>query len=306
MSDDALPRKPREAGGDDSPPLAWLMRRLRTGPRRSDDPVREAIEELMESEGDGDSIDAHERLLLANMLRLRDLTAYDVMIPRADVVAVEINTPLTQVAALIGQCGHSRLPVYRKTLDDALGMIHIKDLLVTLTEAPQPNNKPTELRSLIRRVLFVSPAIRVLDLLLEMRLKRTHLALVVDEYGGIDGLVTIEDMIEQIVGEIEDEHETEAEPELVIAEDGTVTADARLPLEDFETRFHVTFSDDDNEDTDTLGGLVVRMLGRVPARGELVRHPLGMEFEVVDADPRRLRRLRIRHLPPQPGEAPSS
>jgi len=275
MSEDVSPRKPRD-GGDESLPLAWLMRRLRSGARRGDDPVREAIEELMEKEGDGDSIDAHERLLLANMLRLRDLTAYDVMIPRADIVAIDVSAPLAEVAALIGQCGHSRLPVYRKTLDDALGMIHIKDLLVTFIKPPESGQKPAELRSLIRRVLFVSPSIRVLDLLLEMRLKRTHLALVVDEYGGIDGLVTIEDMIEQIVGEIEDEHENEAEPELIIGEDGTVTADARLALEDFEARFHLTFSDDDKDDTDTLGGLVVRMLGRVPARGELIKHPLGI------------------------------
>ncbi len=287
---------------DERLPLAWLTRRLRSGARKSDDPVREAIEELMESDGDGDSIDAHERVLLANMLRLRDLTAYDVMIPRADIVAVDVSTPLVEVASLIGQCGHSRLPVYRRTLDDALGMIHIKDLLVTLVD--QTASKPPELRSLIRRVLFASPAMRVLDLLLEMRLKRTHLALVVDEYGGIDGLVTIEDMIEQIVGEIEDEHETEADPEVLVGDDGVITADARLPLEDFETRFQFTFSDDDKADTDTLGGVVVRLLGRVPARGELIKHSSGLEFEVVDADPRRLRRLRVRHMPQPPAESP--
>jgi CBS domain containing-hemolysin-like protein len=145
--------------------------------------------------------------------------------------------------------------------------------------------------------MFVSPAVRVLDLLLEMRLKRTHMALVVDEFGGIDGLLTIEDVVEQIVGEIEDEHDSDIDLELTQAGDGVVTADARVGLEEFEARFGAVFTAEEREQTDTLGGLVIRLAGRVPGRNELVKHDTGVEFEVIDSDPRRVRRVRIRNLP---------
>ncbi len=292
MNDEPSSRRPRDNGADDTGSLLTLLRRMLPGTRRSDDPVRDAIEELMEERDDGAAIDSHERLLLGNILHLRDLTAYDVMIPRADITGVEVSTKLADLADVLQRCNHSRLPVYRETLDEVLGMIHIKDILPVLAKG-----REVDLRHLLRRVLFVSPAIRVLDLLLEMRLKRVHMALVVDEYGGIDGLVTIEDMIEQIVGEIEDEHETDTDPEMLLGADGTLNADARVPLEDFEERFGVLFSEEEKEDTDTLGGLVFRLIGRVPLRGELISHPTGLEFEVVDADPRRIRRLRVRNLP---------
>jgi magnesium and cobalt transporter len=292
MNDDVSSRRPRENGADDTTPLMQRLKRLLPGNRRGEDPVREAIEELMEERDSEDSIDAHERLLLSNILHLRDVTAYDVMVPRADISAVEASSSLQDVAEMVSRSGHSRMPVFRKTLDDVIGMVHIKDILPIVAKG-----KTVDLRHLVRRVLFVSPAIRVLDLLLEMRLKRTHMALVVDEYGGIDGLVTIEDMVEQIVGEIEDEHENETDPEMTIGEDGTLSADARVTLEDFEERFGGIFTEEEKEDTDTLGGVVFRTIGRIPLRGELVSHPSGMEFEVVDADPRRIRRLRVRNLP---------
>jgi CBS domain containing-hemolysin-like protein len=149
----------------------------------------------------------------------------------------------------------------------------------------------------MRRVLYVSPSIRVLDLLLEMRLKRTHMALVVDEYGGIDGLVTIENLVEQIVGEIEDEHDRAIEPDFVEYPDGVIEADARMPLEELEARVGRLLDDDDREDIDTLGGLVFFLAGRVPSRGELIAHPSGLEFEIVEADPRRIKRLRLRNIP---------
>lgn len=292
MNDEPSSRRPRnDNGADESTSLMTLLRRVLPG-RRHDDPVREAIEELMEDSDNDASINSHERILLGNVLHLRDVTAYDVMIPRADIVAVEVDTPLADFVGIVGQSGHSRLPVFRETLDDVLGIIHIKDVLPILAK-----NRTVTLRHLLRRVMFVSPAIRVLDLLLDMRLKRTHMALVVDEYGGIDGLVTIEDLIEQIVGDIEDEHETDIEPEMTLAGDGTVSADARVALEDFEERFGVDFSEEEKDYTDTLGGLVFRMIGRVPMRGELITHPNGLEFEVVEADPRRIRRLRVRNLP---------
>jgi magnesium and cobalt transporter len=269
--------------------------------------IEELIEERIEESAEGDAaIDPNERLLLSNVLKLRDVTARDIMVPRADIVAIEAATPVAEALALLTTGGHSRLPVYRGTMDEIVGLIHIKDLAVFAIEqtlgpaaSPQFSGKRT-LVDMVRGVLFVSPAVRVLELMLEMRLKRTHMALVVDEYGGIDGLVTIEDVVEQIVGEIEDEHDIDEAPQLREGPDGTLLADARLPLTDFETRVGQVFTDDEREQADTLGGLVIRIAGRVPSRGALVKHDSGIEFEVIESDPRRVRQLRIRNLPSAP------
>lgn len=298
MTDQSSSSSPRIYGADHDSGLLTGVRHWLKGLRRrngGDHSVRETLEELIEErEQDELPIDEHERVLLTNIFRLRDLTAWDVMIPRADIVAVEVGTDLREVTDTLARVGHSRLPVYRETLDDVIGMVHIKDLVAVVAKG-----RTVTLQHLVRRVLFVSPSIRVLDLLLEMRLKRTHMAMVVDEYGGIDGLLTIEDVVEQIVGEIEDEHDSEAEPEMVDMGDGTLMADARVSLEDFEERYGEVVTEEEREEIDTLGGLVFRITGRIPARGELVRHVgSGLEFEILDADPRRIRRLRLRNLPP--------
>jgi CBS domain containing-hemolysin-like protein len=287
-----------ENGGDDS-----LLHNIRTWIRqlrrsKGSESVREALEELIEDRDDsGVPIDDHERVLLGNILHLRDVTAYDVMVPRADVVGVEADTGLAELTELFTRCGHSRLPVYRGTLDDVVGMVHLKDMLAVMRV-----DKPFQMHRIVRRVLFVSPAMRVTDLLLEMRLKRTHMALVVDEYGGIDGLVTIEDVVEQIVGEIEDEHDRTNEPDMVVRPDGVIEADARTPLVEFEEAVGPVLTDEERDDVDTLGGLVFFIAGRVPARGELIAHPSGLEFEVVDADPRRVKWLRVRRVAPSAAE----
>ncbi len=269
-------------------------------PNSEGETVRDVIEGLIEERieerpEDGELIDGHERLLLTNVLRLRDVSAADIMVPRADILSIEAETPVRDALSFLVKEGHSRVPVYRQTLDDALGMVHIKDLAVLINDEISPTTKLSEV---VRKLLFVSPAVRILDLLLEMRLKRTHMALVVDEHGGIDGLVTIEDVVEQIVGEIEDEHDTdESAPRMNLRDDGILIADARVTLEEFETRFGEVFSSDERDSTDTLGGLVVKLAGRVPGRNELVRHSSGMEFEIADSDPRRVRRLRVRRVP---------
>ena len=282
----------------------WL-RGLFRGRLNGDSSVRDTLEEIIEERDEAElPIDAHERLLITNILHQRDMTAEDIMVPRPDIVALGEGASLAEITDLMARAGHSRMPVYRDSLDTALGMVHIKDLIPNLYRGEQP-----DLVALARPVLFVSPSMRVLDLLLEMRLKRTHLALVVDEYGGIDGLVTIEDLVEQIVGEIEDEHDVDTDPELVVHEDGSMVADARLDLEEFEGRFGAFLSDEEREETDTLAGLVFRLAGRVPGRGELIVHESGMEFEVLDADPRRIKRLHLRNLPDpsavQPGAEPA-
>jgi CBS domain containing-hemolysin-like protein len=297
MNDTSGSRPPRESGAtttsDDS--LVHALRGWLRGLRRtkSGESVRDTLEELFEEREEAEiPIDEHERRLLGNVLHLRDLTAYDVMVPRADIVAIETKADLAELIDVVNAKGHSRYPVYRGTLDDVLGLVHIKDVLMLVA-----SGKPFSLPRIVRKVLFVSPSIRVLDLLLEMRLKRTHMALVVDEYGGIDGLVTIEDLVEQITGEIEDEHDREVEPDFIERPDGIIEADARMPLEEFEARVGPLLDEEEREDIDTLGGLVFFLAGRVPSRGELISHPSGLEFEVVDADPRRIKRLRVRNVP---------
>jgi CBS domain containing-hemolysin-like protein len=182
--------------------------------------------------------------------------------------------------------------VYRGALDEIVGMLHVKDLIAHWSQ-----RRGFALEKVLRKVLFAAPSMRVLDLLKEMRITRIHLALVVDEYGGVDGLVTIEDLVEEIVGEIEDEHDAEAPPSLIEEAPGIALADARVKLEDFEARFGKFVDDDERAEVDTLGGLVFYLANRVPTRGELIKHPSGLEFEVVDADPRRVRLLRVRHIP---------
>jgi magnesium and cobalt transporter len=264
--------------------------------RRGDASLAEAIEELIEEgevEEPEEPISAEERILLLNILKLRGRTADDVMVPRADIVAAPIDISMDGLVKLLVEEGHSRLPVYRETLDDVVGMIHMKDVLVHLALREQP----FEIARMLREVLFVAPSARLLDLLLEMRLKRVHMALVVDEFGGIDGILTIEDVVEEIVGEIEDEHDVEEQPKVVQRPDGTVLADARATIEEFEERVGPVLSEAEREeDIDTLGGLVFSLAGRIPKRGEVVQHPSGLSFEVVEADSRRIKRLKVKNL----------
>ena len=256
---------------------------------KSVETVRDTLEEIMEVREDQEQpINADERLLLANILELRDRTVHDVMVPRADVVGIDENTSLVEVIQVITREGHSRLPVFKDTLDDTTGFIHAKDVLAW--RGIETGFTPTKI---LRKVLFVSPSMQVLELLLEMRDDRAHMALVVDEYGGVDGLVTIEDLVEEIVGEIEDEHDNSPEVKLTKILDGEYIADARVTVETLEEELGPILNEEEREDLDTLGGLVFSLAGRVPICGELVRHPSGLEFEILDADPRRIRKLRL-------------
>ena len=280
---------------------AGLLRRF--GLRRPEQNVRDSIAELVAGAaadagpdgphahgGDTEGLDRQERALIANVLRLRGITADDVMIPRADIVAMRLDVTFDEAMAQLREEGHSRLPVYREQLDEIVGMVHIKDVFAYVGRPEQ-----FRLESLLRRPLMVAPQIPVLDLLLQMRQARMHLSLVVDEYGGIDGLVTIEDLVETITGDIADEHDEEDAPLIIERPDGTTDLDARLPVEDFEARFGPVLTDDERTaDIDTIGGLIFTLAGRVPPRGEVVTHSSGIEFRVLDADPRRIRRLRAR------------
>jgi magnesium and cobalt transporter len=259
--------------------------------------LRESIAELMqeaadapEAQGAPSELDRHERLLIQNILRLRETTADDVMVPRADIVAMRSDLTMEQAIEQIRGDGHSRLPVYREQLDDIIGMVHVKDVFAYVGRP-----EAFALEAILRKPLMVAPRIRVLDLMLQMRQQRVHMALVVDEYGGIDGLVTIEDLVETITGEIDDEHDDEETPMVTERPDGALDLNARLPVADFEKRMGPILSEDERDaDIDTVGGLVFTLAGRVPAKGEVISHPSGLEFRILDADARRIRRLRAR------------
>ena len=254
--------------------------------------VRGALEELIEDHPHSETpIVDEQRTLLENILNLRDRTIADVMVPRADIIGINANATLEQIIVLINEETHSRVPVFQEALDDAIGMIHIKDVL-----SAQQKKGLINLHEIVRPVLFVAPSMQVLELLLEMRAKRTHMALVVDEFGGVDGLLTIEDLVEEIVGEIEDEHDLDDEPTWHVRTDGAIDADARLEIFQFEQVVGLFVTDEEREELDTLGGLVFSLAGRVPVRGELVKHSSGVEIEIVDADPRRVKHLRIHNL----------
>ena len=297
---------------------SWFERLLATFGLGEEPDLRELIEKAV-ARSKEDTLTAQQRAMLFKILRLGKLTVEDVMVPRADIIAVEESIPVDDLMRVFRQAEHSRLPVYRETLDDPLGLIHIRDLMSWITTEAETEGETelalakVDLRRTIaaikitRDLLFVPASMSVVDLLLKMQTTRIHLALVVDEYGGTDGLVTIEDLIEEVVGEIEDEHDVEDEP--LIRTDprlGTL-ADARTPIEELEKHLDLQLvSAEQEEAIDTLGGLVFSIAGRIPARGELVRHPSGIEFEVLDADPRRIKKLRIHTKKKDAAKAESS
>lgn len=272
--------------------IGWLKDSLRakSGSEHLQEALEEYIEELEEQEGS--SVAAHESSLIANVLKLRQMTAADAMIPRADIAALEVSAPREDIMALLAERQYSRIPVYNESLDNILGTIHIKDILACMAAG-----KDITPRTMVREVPVIAPSLPVLDLLLQMQQTKKHMALVVDEYGGIDGLVTIGDVIEAIVGEIDDEFDQDDQPRIVEMPDGTLLADARVYIEEFENRYGKLLSEEEREDIDTLGGLVFDIAGRVPARGEVLKHDSGMIFEIVDGDPRRISKVRIRNMP---------
>ena len=274
--------------------LDSLVRRIRDlAGRGGGEPadLREALEELLaDADEEGASpIDEEGRELVRNALGFGELRVDDVMVPRADVRGIAVGSSLREVVAAMQDARHSRLLVYRDNLDDVLGVIHLKDLLAYWGDGAE-----FSLEQAMRQVLVVPPSMRVLDLLLEMRRSNNRIAVVVDEFGGTDGLVTIEDMVEELVGELADEQDQSGPPQLVENADGTIDADGRVWLEELEDKLgQPLLEGEDRDEADTLGGLIFTLLDRVPTRGELVSHPSGYEFEVLDADPRRIKRVRI-------------
>lgn len=279
--------------------LQRLARVLRGG--HGAQSMRESLEEVIEeSERQSPGLSEEERVMLANLLRFGELKVADVMVPRGDIVGIEEKTPLRDLVAQFREAQHSRLPVYRETLDDPTGLVHVKDVLSFLRFGPEGDLRLEEapIAQIRREIIFVPPSMPAHDLLVKMQKTHIHLALVIDEYGGTDGLVSIEDLVEEIVGDIDDEHDVAEAPQLRALAGGGYETDARLDLEDFRSQTGIELElPDTDEEIDTLGGLVVSFVGRVPVRGEIIPHPSGYEFEVLQADPRRIKVLRVRPAP---------
>ncbi|MEQ1890311.1 MAG: hemolysin family protein [Alphaproteobacteria bacterium] len=273
---------------------ARLISRLRERFRARSDSLRESLEEVIDEHQDASAdFTPVERMMLANIMRIGQLRLDDVMVPRADIVAVEVNSGPEELIKTFNSAGHSRLPLYRDTLDDPVGMVHIKDLMRRWSQDGIDKQPKFSLLEIRRELMFVPPSMRAVDLLLKMRVTRIHMALVIDEYGGTDGLITIEDLVEEIVGEIRDEHDEDG-PRLTPRPDGGFDADGRVEVCDLEKATGLSLVPDDKEYyTDTLGGLVTSLTGRVPQRGELIAHPDGLEFEILEADARSVKRLRV-------------
>jgi CBS domain containing-hemolysin-like protein len=265
----------------------------------SEPTLRDQIEEVIdEHEGEPASLgdlSPVERQMLRNLLHFGERTAGDVGVPRADIIAIDETASFAELVTLFAEAGHSRLPVYRDSLDTITGMIHVKDVFAILATGAEP---PETLAPLIRQPRYVPESMGVLDLLADMRATRTHLAIVLDEYSGTEGLVTIEDLVEEIIGEIEDEHDEESESPLLPLDDGLWDADARAELEDVAETIDPRLAEID-EDVDTLGGLASVLAGHVPQVGEIVDHDSGWRLEVTAGDTRRVTRLRL-HPPPEP------
>jgi CBS domain containing-hemolysin-like protein len=268
---------------------AWHTLRNIIHPPPNAEVLREVVEELIEEPLSESGLTPGERLLLGNFIQLRERKIADCMVPRADIIAADADSSLKVVTDLMAVHAHSRIPIYRGTLDDAIGMVHMKDILPCLAY-----HQTRAIADLLRPVMFVAPSMPVARLLLQMRQTRQHMALVVDEFGGVDGMVTIEDLVEQIVGKIEDEHDAPAVPPIITRADGTLLVDARLLIEEFEARTGMALPKLDGEGSDTLGGYVANLAGRVPHIGESFRSNDGPSFEVLEMDQTRIKRLRIK------------
>ncbi len=303
-----------------------LLERLRSLLGMGAGSVRDDIEDALEGADHNADFTPQERAILKNVLALHDVRVQDVMVPRADIIALPLDMTVGETLAAFRTAGHSRLPVFGETLDDPRGMVHIRDFVDFLASEPKfglvtaehagplrptapasevSMDMPLSAASVLRPVLFAPPSMPALDLLVKMQASRTHMALVIDEYGGTDGLVSIEDVVEAIVGDIEDEHDEAEHPQIAKAPGGAFIVEARAPLDDVSEAVGYDFSEwPEAADVESIGGLIAAIAGRVPARGEIISGPEAYEFEVLDADPRRLKRLKL-HPRVAEGAAPA-
>lgn len=287
------------ANSNDEPQKPSILKRIKGAfsKRKLDEESAQIIESLENDE----EISSNKREMLFKVASFDKLTIGDVMVPRADIIAVEVDTELGELARLFAEHQHSRIPIYRDSLDNPLGFVHVKDVLQLLT--PNENGlieaklSAKLLPKLKRDLVYVPLSMRLPNLLIQMRALRCHMALVVDEYGGTDGLVTIEDLVEEIIGDIDDEYDDEASEYLVQRSANIWEADAKIALEEFSEKTGINLLNDEiEEEIDTLGGLAFALAGHIPPRGEIISHPNGYEIEILDADPRKIRRILFRNM----------
>ena len=299
----------------ETPRKESLIQKLKRKLRKSRDKgLREGLENVIDThhaENPNDDLGHETKSMMRNLITFSDLRVDDVMVPRADIIAIEDSSTMRELLVKFHEANHSRIPVYRETLDDVAGMIHVKDFMRWMSETGSKGKSKTKSpgisisatalattvkqSGLSREVLFVPPSMPAADLLVKMQASHIHLAIVIDEYGGSDGLISIEDLVEEIVGDISDEHDTEDEKLIRRQEENIYVADARVQISAVDELLGVDLlSDEDEDEADTLGGLIFEMAGRVPARGEIITHSSGLEFEILQSDPRRVKRIRIR------------
>ena len=255
--------------------------------------LKNVIEDLIdENKNSTEKIDDGTKNIFKNVINLSDKCIEDVMIPRADIDAVSSDIKIDKLITFINKTKHSRIPVFQDNLDKIIGMIHIRDLFEKVNNKKKKENLSLS-KTITRKILFSSPSMKILDLLLKMRSEQIHMSIVVDEFGGTNGLVTIEDLVEEIVGEIKDEHDFEEIEEIKKISKKTYDVSARLPVEDLEKKIGGYFTDEEKEDIDTVGGLVFNLLGKIPSRGEVINHKSGLEFTIRDADTRKIKRILV-------------
>jgi len=256
--------------------------------------IKDVLEDIIEDNGNTvESIDDGTKKIFKNIIQLNDKCIEDVMIPRADIDSVSSSIKINQLITFINKTKHSRIPVYEENLDKVIGMVHIRDLFEKINKSTKVKRDIKISRSIIRKILFSSPSMRILDLLLKMRSEQIHMSIVVDEFGGTNGLVTIEDLVEEIVGEIKDEHDFEEIDIIKKISKKTYEVSARLTVDEFEKKLGIFFESVDKEDVDTVGGLVFNLIGKIPSRGEVISHKSGLEFTILDADTRKIKRLLV-------------
>ena len=255
--------------------------------------IKDVLEDLIEDNGNGqEKIDDGTKNIFKNVINLNNKCIEDVMIPRADIDAVSLETTYADLVSFIDKTKHSRIPVFDDNLDKIQGMVHIRDLFEKINQTN--NKKNTKIsKKMIRKILFSSPSMKVLDLLLKMRSEQIHMSIVVDEFGGTNGIVTIEDLVEEIVGEIKDEHDFEEADEIKKISKKSFDISARILIEDFEERLKVNLNLDDKSEVDTLGGFIFFLLGRIPGRGEVINYKKKLEFTIIEADTRRIKRVLV-------------
>ena len=256
--------------------------------------IKDVLEDIIEDNGNSvESIDDGTKKIFKNIIQLNDKCIEDVMIPRADIDAVSSSIKINQLITFINKTKHSRIPVYDENLDKVIGMVHIRDLFEKINKTTKVKRDIKISKSIVRKILFSSPSMRILDLLLKMRSEQIHMSIVVDEFGGTNGLVTIEDLVEEIVGEIKDEHDFEEIDIIKKISKKTYEVSARVTVDEFEKKLGVFFESVDKEDIDTVGGLVFNLIGKIPSRGQVIGHKSGLEFTILDADTRKIKRLLV-------------